>query len=126
MEKNLLEQVNVKNEAEARAVFVNLTPHAVTIAGVTFEPTGLVARCVEYPELITRIGGIPIMQVGYGQAENLPPVTDKILIVSAMVRMAYPERIDLVSPGALVRNAQGQIIGCEYLIANKRPDAECL
>jgi len=44
------------------------------------------------------------------------PESDTILVVSAMVRSACPERLDLVSPGSgresLIRDASGAVIGC--------------
>jgi len=40
-------------------------------------------------------------------------------IVSVLIRQAFPERKDLVSPGKLVRNNSGEVIGCENFIVNE-------
>ena len=83
---------------------VNLTPHAVTVAGHTFAPSGSVARCTEESVSAGTWEGIPFARVSYGYPEGLPPETSGTLyIVSAMVRSAVPTRRDLASPGRLVR-----------------------
>lgn len=98
---------------------VNLTPHAVTVAGHTFAPSGSVARCTEESVSAGTWEGIPFARVSYGYPEGLPPETSSTLyIVSAMVRSAVPTRRDLASPGRLVRDEAGNVVGCECLIVN--------
>lgn len=99
---------------------VNLTPHDVIVGGCKFEASGTVARLAESTQEISKLWGmIPLVKTVYGAIENLPEPDGKTLyIVSGMVRTACPDRKDLVSPGALVRNEAGQVIGCKELITN--------
>ncbi len=61
----------------------------------------------------------PIVRVTFGDVVDLPEERpDTFLIVSAMVRSALPNRKDLASPGDLIRNDQGVVIGCKNLIIN--------
>jgi hypothetical protein len=65
------------------------------------------------------IGAVPLLRGTYGDVTGLPePAPDTIYIVSAMVRMALPDRKDLASPAGLVRDASGNITGCEALEIN--------
>lgn len=99
---------------------VNLTPHAVTVAGNTYPPSGSVARCSELSVHVETWDGIPLYHTSYGAPEGVPDAVDGILyIVSALVRVAAPHRRDLASPGRLVRDAAGNVTGCEGLIVNR-------
>jgi hypothetical protein len=97
--------------------FVNLTPHTVneTLTARVFPPSGTIARvsAVSTPE--GELGGIPVFNTVYGAVEGLPAPQDGVaLIVSAMVKdAAKGSRFDLVSPGDLVRDAAGVVIGCK-------------
>jgi len=112
---------------------INLTPHPIVVAGVTIPPSGQVARVeVDYVTLgagicslcgreVTGHDGcnvpiIPLVRGEYGQPTDLPEhVEGTLYIVSAMVRVACPDRNDLASPAQMVRDDQGRIIGCEAL-----------
>jgi hypothetical protein len=102
--------------------FVNLTPHDINIVTdngiVTIPRSGKVARCNTISSLGGRIDGIPLYATRYGDVIDLPPMTqEKILyIVSAMVKQKEYTRNDLVSPGELVRDEKGNVIGCKGLI----------
>lgn len=105
----------------------NCTPHQITIiasATITVPPSGVVARCSEKssPSAVkVEVDGTEIQAVvmGYGAVENLPgPEEGTILIVSALVRAAVPDRCDVASPGALVRDDKGQPMGCRGLVFN--------
>ena len=103
---------------------VNLTPHAITIVlpneQFTIPPSGQVARVAQTSAPVTVADGIPLVKVEYGPVEGLPPVEATTLyIVSAIVRMAMPARLDIASPGDLVRDASGQPIGCRNLVVNR-------
>ena len=55
---------------------------------------------------------IPLVATTYGEVTGLPDPRDgAYLIVSGMVASACP-RDDVYSPGPLVRDADGQVIGC--------------
>lgn len=109
-------------------IVLNLTPHAVKIVKdgetvATFPPSGEIARVSTRDERIGFIGVegglVPTVRQTYGETTGLPAeVPGTILIVSGLVRAANPGRPDLASPGGLARNAEGQVIGCEFLILN--------
>lgn len=100
---------------------VNLTPHAIsfTLHGLTIAPSGQVARCTQTSTPAGDVMGIPLSRTTFGAVEGLPePVEGTIFIVSALVRGAVPNRTDVASPGELVRNVSGAVIGCNGLIVN--------
>jgi hypothetical protein len=102
-------------------VFVNLTPHALNIAGREIPPSGQVARVsATYAEIGT-IEGIPIVTQKFGQVENLPdPAPDTVYIVSGLVRTALgTSRPDVAAPDTgptAIRNGAGQIVGVTRLV----------
>jgi hypothetical protein len=103
----------------------NLTPHTIneTNSGLSFAPSGVVARVsVENiernPFWVTLEDSVPMFQQVTGEVQDLPEFDGTMYIVSAMVRLACPERSDLLSPGQLVRNDEGQPIGCDGFVFN--------
>jgi len=104
--------------------FVNLTPHAIHLIDsnnqmTTFMPDGTVARVSMTSTVVSNFNGIEIITQKPGPVVGLPDVCqDVIWIVSAMVRLACPARLDLVSPGDLVRDDQGNIVGCRNFVMN--------
>jgi hypothetical protein len=108
--------------------FINLTPHAINlICGPTFAPSGNVARvkvtrqaCFRnYSDEGENEKEITFYAPSVGEVEGLPDTEDDTyLIVSAMVRTALPNRLDLVSPGNLVRDDNGNVIGCDGFDCN--------
>jgi hypothetical protein hcinC1_00210 len=65
------------------------------------------------------VEGIDIYENIYGEVTGLPEFKEGVYyVVSAMVRQALPHRRDLLSPGQLIRNEQGQPIGCLGLVRN--------
>ena len=99
---------------------INLTPHAINVVSPTgspvaeFPPSGQVARVRQLRTLDGERNGVRYYQTTYGEVQDLPSeVAGTLLIVSGLVRAAKPERLDLVSPGALVRGPDGQPVGCE-------------
>jgi hypothetical protein len=105
---------------------INLTPHGVTIGTVTVPPSGTVARVAVHRTAMPVINlddgtTIPAYAPAFGDVTDLPDQQDGvILIVSAMVRShpAVAGRKDVASPGQLVRDANGTIIGCDGLDFN--------
>lgn len=110
---------------------INLTPHAVRIFSedgktelAAVNPSGAVARVsvVRKPATATPVflyTEIPAFVSEYGAVVGLPePDGATWYIVSAMVRQAVPTRRDVLSPGELVRGADGQPIGCRGLDSN--------
>ena len=101
--------------------FVNLIPHAINIFNeqgdpiTTIEPSGTVARLTAEREHIDTVADVPLYVTRYGDVQDLPAIDPDVAImyiVSGLVRSALPERRDLWQPGELLRNAQGQPIGC--------------
>ena len=101
--------------------FINLTPHVLNISTPTgminLPPDGTVARVAVERKLATTISGIPAYRTAYGAVEGLPaPIEGTIFIVSAMVRN-HPDivfnRMDVASPGALIRDSEGKVVGCD-------------
>lgn len=106
-------------------MFVNLTPHNVKVFNTltecfSFPASGTVARVDVSAHHVTVTGeGIELLRTVPGEVTGLPdPVPGTWFIVSALVRLALPDRSDLVSPGELVRDTAGQPIGCRGLIIN--------
>ena len=104
---------------------INLTPHAVIVDGVTFPPSGKIARVEEKVEHLKEVAledgkaRIALVKKTYGEVVGLPdPCEGTYYIVSAMVRLACPAQQDLLSPGDLIRDDKGVIVGCKNLIAN--------
>jgi hypothetical protein len=65
-------------------------------------------------------GAIPLVSVSYGKVEGLPEgVPGTLFVVSALVRAAVPDRTDVASPGDLVRDEKGAVIGCRNLVVNR-------
>lgn len=99
----------------------NLTPHVLNVYTTNNEvidiaPDGVVPRCRQYEEPVFWIDGIQITRQTYGEVENLPEKEDGVLlVVSRLVAAACPDRKDLLIPGPLVRNEQGQPVGCKGL-----------
>ena len=108
------------------ATFINLTPHDVNViladgSIVTFERSGTIARCNMITQFVKDVDGISLSNVAYGPVVDLPTedrYAEKYYIVSMLVRQTLPMRNDLVSPGELVRNEYGVIIGCKGFTCN--------
>jgi hypothetical protein len=106
---------------------INLTPHPITIepAGYiaeTIPPTAPPARVKTVTTQLGVVRGVPIVAETLGAVEGLPDPTDGVCyIVSGMVRAAVPDRADVLSPGALIRDDAGRVVGCASLIGNGAP-----
>lgn len=112
------------NEGDERHLFqefslpelINLTPHTINVIGVGEIPaSGLVARVSMKTEPDAVIAGFPTSYTEYGEVENLPEIEGVSFVVSKMIRDACPDRADLFYPAELVRDNEGNIIGCKSL-----------
>jgi hypothetical protein len=100
-------------------MIINLTPHTVNINDIIYTASGTVARVSQTNIIVGNFDGIDLIKASYGNVIDLSDETDGVLlIVSSMVRMALPDRHDLVSPGDLIRDDKGNIIGCKNLLIN--------
>jgi len=105
----------------------NLTPHVIVVV----LPDGSTITLPPDPAGPARIGTVvePIGSVAHDSGVMIPVVRSRLsepinlpagevgvfLVVSAIVRTARPDRLDLLSPGELVRGPDGQPIGCKGL-----------
>ena len=106
-----------------------LTPHEVKIfklngtvpdLDVVIEASDTIARVsCEYIKVDKRVDGIDLYRSVFGEVTGLPEYSEGVyLLVSTMVREALPLRNDLVSPGQLLRDDDGNVIGCLGLVGN--------
>lgn len=107
----------------------NLTPHEVKIfklvgtapdLDLIIEAGEEVARVsCEYMKVDKTVEGVNLYRTIFGEVTGLPDYEKgTYLLVSTMVREALPLRKDLVSPGQLLRNDKGEVIGCLGLVGN--------
>lgn len=101
---------------------INLTPHEITVArgGVTrtLPASGHVARVsTTHRDLQRTVLGAPVKTTTHGAVEGLPDAQEGVtFVVSGLVRAALTGRPDVVSPGALLRDEAGRVIGCAEFI----------
>lgn len=104
---------------------LNLTPHDVHILlpggkTLTLHRSGKTARLetTSRPAQGVAITGgpdIPAIYSKHGPVTGLPePAEDWLLLVSTFVA-AHVRRPDVVSPGGLVRDGEGRVLGCREL-----------
>lgn len=111
----------------AETIYCNLTPHPLNIralngACVTIAPDERGAPRVVYDrlppeqvqiaghEISVAVAGAPREIIGLPEPEE-----GVVLIVAKAVSDAAPNRGDLMSPGRLLRDAEGKVIGCDGL-----------
>ena len=105
-------------------MFVNLTPHDIHVVMPDgsvriFERSGTIARCSVDTELVDRVDGIELSRAQFGTVDNVPDIVQgTYYIVSMLVRQALSYRHDIVSPGELVRDSSGNVIGCKGFTCN--------
>lgn len=102
---------------------INMTPHSIHIVS----PEG--GRIREYPASGSTIrltsetvpdgtlpDGTPITKTVFGKSVGLPDERpDTVYLVSQLVKNACPDRKDLLVPAEVVRDADGNIVGCKSL-----------
>jgi len=99
---------------------INLTPHPITVAGLTIEPDGRVPRLREETRTVGQVEvdghTLPVTETVLGELEGLPEPADGVIyVVSRLVAEAAPHREDLYFPGRLVRDQAGRVVGAESL-----------
>ena len=103
-------------------MIINLTPHNLVLqlgdVTKTIASSG-VARCQQSGSYAGKIDDVPLVTMAYGAVEGLPePIEGTVFVVSALVRCAVPMRSDVASPGDLVRDSLGAVVGCRNLVIN--------
>jgi hypothetical protein len=106
-------------------ILENLTPHVINVrlsdgSVISFAPSGTVARVSSIKVPVKGpVDGINTCILRYGTVVGLPDAQFGFsYLVSAQVRLACAERLDLFSPGELIRDVHGQPIACEGLVRN--------
>lgn len=108
--------------------YINLTPHALQVKSldggfITILPDAEGPARVIYdrlpPEQVT-IGGSEVAVAVAGSVKGIvglpDPQPDIVFIVAKAVADAAPRhRGDLMSPGRLLRDAEGKVVGCDGL-----------
>jgi len=79
----------------------------------------VIARCTENKNIVGEFESVQLVTNKFGDVYDLPaPLDGTLYIVSMVVRQAIG-RPDLASPGDLIRDAEGKIIGCRNLVVNR-------
>ena len=103
---------------------INMTPHALKIQKIDgsfvelpkpVEGT-LVPRRAVKSEAGESIHGLAVSKTVFGEVQDLPEeIKDTIYVVSRLVLDGAPHRQDLFSPGELLRDNNGAVIGAKGL-----------
>jgi hypothetical protein len=112
------------NHEEKHNEVCELPPHVINIVSAEGQPvlsldSSGIARCAEEAQLVEQIDGVCLYDMKYGEVTGLPE-EGTMYIVSQLVRQAIPERLDVASPGPLVRNDSGNPVGCKGLVCNSK------
>lgn len=100
---------------------INKTPHPIHILEkgtkriVNSYPKtdGMIRLKMETKTMGMLADGTPLTKTVFGDPEGLPEYKEgTFYIVSQLVKTALPERQDLLVPAEVVRDQQGNIIGC--------------
>lgn len=98
---------------------INLTPDTLNVLGRVISPSGMVARVSEVSVHARDHAGVRLEYSWPGEVIDLPaPCPGTLYIVSDTVRTAVPHRSDVASPGKLVRDDEGRVLGCASLVMN--------
>lgn len=101
---------------------INMTPHAVHIVDAegtiitTFPKGEAMIRLAVKTVSAGTIAGVSVTKTEFGQPEGLPFfVEGTYYIVSQLVKSALADRTDLLVPAEVVRDTNGNILGCKSL-----------
>jgi hypothetical protein len=103
---------------------LNFTPHDINVVDengkvtITFLPIGLIRLSAKtiVDSIASELLGLKITKTEFGKPEGLPEFKSGVFyIVSQLVKSALPEREDLLVPAEVVRDSNGNIIGCKSL-----------
>ena len=99
-------------------VIINLTPHALVVCGREFPPSGQIARCNQVETAAGDLDGIPLVEVRLGSLTGLPEYRPHVYYITSAIaaQAAWAQcRNDVFCPARLVRDAGGNITGCDAL-----------
>ena len=97
---------------------LNFTPHALNVVdldgNVTTFPSVGVARVATSVKALDPVCGFDVVSTRFSDVTGLPDYDpDKYYVVSRLVLSACPDRADLLCPGELIRDADGNVVGCK-------------
>ena len=97
---------------------LNFTPHALNVVdldgNVTTFPSVGVARVATSTKTLDPINGFGVVATAFADVAGLPdPQDGTYCVVSRLVFSACPDRSDLLCPGELIRDADGNVVGCK-------------
>jgi hypothetical protein len=121
-----LETISLTIKKEKMSKIINCTPHPINICNSegdiyhVFPKGEIIPRLSTITETSANItledAVIPTTKTKFGEVENLPKaIWGTFLIVSQLVKSACPNRADLLVPAEVVRDKDGNIIGCQSL-----------
>lgn len=100
---------------------LNMTPHKVDVIDennliiFSFPSSGTI-RLEAKTVCVDGIGRIPLSKTIFGEPVGLPKYQEgTYYIVSQLVKSALPQRTDLLVPAEVIRDKEGNIIGCRSL-----------
>ena len=100
---------------------INCTPHALNIHHVDgileLAPSGILPRLAVSREFRDPIYGpdgevITVVRSSLGAITDLPDQQDGVILITSALVADAAKRSDVMSPGELVRDGKGVIIGC--------------
>lgn len=101
---------------------INKVPHHINVLSndgkiiKVFRKSSDMIRVTQCTTRIDEIDGIPISKTSFHGSINLPEYVEGVYyIVSSTVKFAYPERLDLLVPAEMIKDEQGNSIGCKSL-----------
>jgi hypothetical protein len=110
---------------------INLTPHSLTLVGengtLVVPPSGIIARLA-----VTRTALAPVTIDGVtlsvthpvmGDVTDIPSAVDGVIYVASALVAGAVNRGDVMSPGELIRDSAGNVIGARGLCAYKGGEA---
>jgi len=105
------------------AIIINKTPHPVMIVGEgdtiirTFPacPREELIRLKSETVPVEAIDGVATSRTEFGEATGLPDFQEGVYYVVSQLVKSAKQRSDLLVPAEVVRNEDGQIIGCRSL-----------
>lgn len=112
-------------QKERNVKIVNVTPHPIHLkledgVELTFAPEKVPARCAETHQHLRTLdleegASVTVARKSFGKIENLPkPQKGVVYVASMLVAQAakHAGREDVVSPDGILRDDEGQIVGC--------------
>jgi len=108
----------------APSQIINLTAHPLTVIRgsrivLSVPPSGIVARLIQHDAGMPDVLGIPVVSRRFDGVTGLPDAREGVMyFVAGMVLDALPQRVDLLAPGAPVRDDDGRTVGIDSFRAS--------